>query len=113
MARTKMDMRPGASDASVTLGNHIRQARTERGWTIAALGERINVSSPTVRAMESGSGSVAIGTYLNAADMLGVPLFAETVNERRRVRRASDAMIALIPRRVDTPRKDAVDDYDF
>lgn len=112
MTRKKMDMRPGASDAAATLANYIRQARTERGWTMADLGVRIHVSLPTVRAMERGSGSVAIGTYLNAADILGVPLFAQTVNERRRVRRASDAMIALIPRRVDAPRKDD-DDYDF
>lgn len=113
MPRVKMDMRPGASDVAATLGNYIRQARTERGWTIAALGERVNASPPTIRAMESGSGSVAIGTYLNAADILGVPLVAETAAERRRVRRASDAMMALLPRRVDGPRSGADDDFNF
>ena len=52
------------------LGERLRAARIERNDTMAVFAERLGVSSGTVRAMEHGSPTVQIGTWLNALWLL-------------------------------------------
>ncbi|WP_166347347.1 helix-turn-helix transcriptional regulator [Phytoactinopolyspora limicola] len=118
MARKVVSPLPATSDALGVLGNQVRIARHDRGWTVAELAARVGVSSPTVLAIESGAPGTAIGTVFNAAFLVGVPLFGvEDRAELARMRRRGEEHIALIPSRVQaaTSRKagDDTDDLDF
>jgi len=101
MAKRAVKSLPSSRDALAVLGNQIRAARRERGWTASELAERIGVSAPTVFAVEGGAPGTAIGTVFNAATMVGVPLFGtEDRAELARMRRRGDERLALMPSRV-------------
>lgn len=102
-----------AADALAVLGAQIRFARHRKNWTAANLGMRIGVSARTITAVEKGSPSVAVGTVLNAASVVGVPLFAAEGEELRRLRRRGEERISLIPSREYPPRDDDGDDNDL
>lgn len=114
MARVRVSPRRGATDAAVVLGQQIKTARIARKWTAAELAERIGVDRRTVAAIEAGDPGVSIGNAFNAADILGVPLFgAEDRAELARLRREGRDRLALLPTRVDKPRKQSDPDDDF
>jgi hypothetical protein len=72
------------------------------------------VDRRTVAAIEAGDPGVSLGNALNAADILGVPLFgAEDRTELARLRREGRDRLALLPTRVDKPRREAEPDDDF
>lgn len=58
-----------------TLGGRIRKARIDANMSQVELGERIGVTRYTVGALENGRAKVAIGTVLEAACVVGLPLF--------------------------------------
>ena len=58
------------------LGQVIRQHRRQRGLTQQQLATALNVSRPTVIALEAGTGVVALGTFLHAFAVLDIPLRA-------------------------------------
>ncbi|MFZ2502232.1 MAG: helix-turn-helix transcriptional regulator [Nocardioides sp.] len=114
MARVRVSPRRGATDAAVVLGQQIKTARIARKWTAAELAERIGVDRRTVAAIEAGDPGVSIGNAFNAADILGVTLFgAEDSAELARLRREGRDRLALLPSRVDKPRKQLEPDDDF
>lgn len=114
MARVRVSPRPGASDAVAVLGQQIKAARIARRWPATELASRIGVDRRTVAAVEAGDPAVSIGNVFNAADILGVPLFgAEDRAEYARLRREGRERLALLPTRVDAPRKTAELDDDF
>jgi transcriptional regulator with XRE-family HTH domain len=79
----------------------------ERGWTVDNLAERAGVAEKTVRNVERGDLGVAIGTVLDCAVLVGVPLFYE--DERRLAAEAERARAALIGRRVRAGAEPEVD----
>lgn len=114
MARVRVSPRRGAADAAVVLGQQVKAARIGRKWSAVELAERIGVDRRTVAAIEAGDPGVSIGNALNAADILGVPLFgAEDRAELARLRRQGRDRLALLPTRVDKPRKRSEPDDDF
>jgi transcriptional regulator with XRE-family HTH domain len=114
MARIRVSPRRGAADAAAVLGQQIKAGRIARKWTAAELAERIGVDRRTVAAIEAGDPGVSLGNALNAADILGVPLFgAEDRAELARLRREGRDRLALLPTRVDKPRKRTEPDDDF
>ena len=114
MPRIRVSPRRGAADAAAVLGQQIKTARVARKWTAIELGERISVDRRTVAAIEAGDPGVSIGNVFNAADILGVPLFgAEDRADLARLRREGRDRLALLPTRVDKPRKKAEPDDDF
>lgn len=114
MARIRVSPRRGAADAAVVLGQQIKAARVARTWTAVELAERIGVDRRTVAAIEAGDPGVSLGNAFNAADILGVPLFgAEDGAELARLRRLGRERLALLPTRVDKPRKQSEPDDDF
>lgn len=114
MARIRVSPRRGAADAIAILGQQIKAARHARKWTAADLAARISVDRRTVAAIEAGSPAVSIGNVLNAADILGVPLFgAENRLELGRLRREGRDRMALLPTRVDAPRSNRGPEDDF
>lgn len=105
MARTQAPLPPAAADAVRVLGQQIRTARQERGWTVADLAAKTQVSPPTVTAIEAGAPTVAIGTVLRAAVLLRIPLFGtDDPAELARIRLRGEERLELLPSRVRRPR---------
>ncbi len=114
MTRKSPVLLPETADALAVLGNQIRTARHERGWTAAQLAERLRVSVPTVLALERGAPGTAIGTVFNAAVLAGVPLFGvEDRVELTKMRRRGEERLALIGQRVRPSAKERVDRHEF
>jgi transcriptional regulator with XRE-family HTH domain len=61
-----------AKEAIKGLGSNIRIARKRRQWTIADLAQKMNVSSPTVMALEKGEPTVSLAVLLSALWTLGL-----------------------------------------
>jgi transcriptional regulator with XRE-family HTH domain len=103
-----------AADALRVLGNQIKLARIERGWSLADTADRLGVDRRTVSSIEAGSSKVAIGTVFNAAVLVGVDLFGLSGPELARARRQGEETLVLMPERVRQPsRKDSDDDFAF
>jgi transcriptional regulator with XRE-family HTH domain len=89
---------PVVREAARLLGAQIRAGRLERRWTLNELAERVGVTRVTMGKVERGDLSVRLGTALEAAALVGVPLFEEDERLRRlEVLRAEDRL-ALLPR---------------
>lgn len=67
----------------------------------------MGVSENTIRKVERGDPSVALGTAFEAASLVGVRLFSEDAATRAREAEYVDARLAVLPKRV---RRGAVDD---
>ncbi len=114
MACLRVSPRRGAADAAAVLGQQIQAVRHARKWTAAELGARIGVDRRTVAAIEAGAPAVSIGNVFNAADVLGVPLFGAADRlELGRLRREGRDRLALMPTRVDAPRRKSEPGDDF
>ena len=107
--RTERRYLPAAAAATAALGSLVAAGRRERGWTAAELAERLGVSAQTLRRLERGSPTVAVGLVLEAALLCGVELFATPEDQLARVARDAETRLALLPRRV-RPRPVVIDD---
>ncbi len=107
---TRRPYLPATREAARLLGNSIALARRERGWSIYELAERVGVTHMTIRRLERGEMGVALGTALEAAAMVGLPLFGEDPALRRLETRRVEERLALLPRPV---RKQVRVDDDF
>lgn len=63
---------PSVQKALVQLGENIRLARLRRKLTAEQVAERANISRKTLWAVETGSPSVAMGTYAQVLFVLGL-----------------------------------------
>ena len=92
------------------LGRQVRLGRRERRWTVKDLAERVGVTEVTLRKVERGDPSVALGTAFEAATLVGVALFHEDP-ERRALEagRVADRL-ALLPSAI-RPRATIDDDF--
>ena len=89
----------------------LRVQRKERSLTLDELADRLGISTPTVRKMLNGSASVAIGTYFEAAHILGVTLF-DPDSDRFAVTASRTAEVeSLLPKRVRTRQQEIDDDF--
>ena len=91
------DVSPLTSEALAILSAAIRAARLRRGWTVEELAERVGVSKPTMLKVERGDPSVAVGTMLEAATLVGVPLFDVDDRARERYLAHKQSELALLP----------------
>ncbi|MCL6424368.1 helix-turn-helix domain-containing protein [Brachybacterium sp. JHP9] len=103
-------IRPEAQSTLEVLGHTIEVARIEKQWTQQHLAAVLGVSRATVAAIEKGSGSVAIGTFLSAADALGISLLGTDDIGRDAIRSVLRRELQLMPSRVSRRRKDRRDD---
>lgn len=85
-------------EAVRTAGQIVRAARLSRRMAQSELAERLGVSRYTVMAVERGDARVAIGTVLEAAAIVGVPLVAEGSGGEAR------ALLRILPARARRPR---------
>jgi len=98
-------------DAVILLGKQIRMGRKQRNWTEAELAERAGISRATVKKIEKGNMSCAVGLVLEVAVLVGVPLFdSDKVNLASQISHANDK-IALLPKTIHKSRKDIDDAF--
>ena len=111
MAKRDLPLRPHVRDALRVWGQLIRLGRADRGWTAKELAARAKMSQQTVLAAEAGSRGTAVGTMMELADLVGVPLFGiDNRQEIALLRQRGQDTLSLLPSRVYHPRKPAVDD---
>jgi transcriptional regulator with XRE-family HTH domain len=101
---------PTTVEAARLLGSRVRLARRERRWTLQQLAERVGVTQVTMRKVERGDLTVALGVAFEAATVLGVALFHEDSARRSLERSLIDDRLAVLPQLV---RKPAEVDDDF
>lgn len=90
---------PLTKEAARLLGARIRLGRKERRWTLRQLAERIGITEGTVRKIEQGGLSVSLGAALEAAVLVGVPLFDQNPNRRALEAGRVEDRLALLPAR--------------
>ena len=108
MAQRIRTYSPLTVEAARLLGARVRLARRERHWTLQELAERVGVTHVTLRKVERGDLTVALGVAFEAAAVLGVPLFHEDPARRSLERGRVDDRLAVLPQLVRKPAK--VDD---
>lgn len=64
-----------AIDAALLLGKQVELARCRRGMSMEDLAERAGISKDTLREIEKGEMTVAIGLVFEVAALVGVCLF--------------------------------------
>lgn len=72
-----MSLLDGVQTLAAELGLRIRDARQRRRWTTEELAAKLEVSERTVRKLERGAPSVALGTALAACLILDVSFEGE------------------------------------
>lgn len=87
----------------------LRVQRRERKLTLDELADRLGISTPTVRKILEGSPGVAIGSYFEAARILGVPLFDPDPDRFALTASRTAEIDALLPKRIRT-RQHEIDD---
>ncbi len=101
---------PTTQEAIQVVAWSIRAERVRRRWSSAELAERVGVSRATISKLEHGDPGVAIGTFFEAAMVVGVPLFTDDTS-RQRLAAHKRAELALLPERARRPRKPIDDDF--
>jgi transcriptional regulator with XRE-family HTH domain len=89
---------PYAVEAARLLGAEIRLARRERRWSQDELAARAGITPRTISKIEHGDLSVGLGAALEAAALLGVPLFHADRSRLSADLDRVEARSALLPR---------------
>lgn len=79
------------------LGSRVRLGRRERRWTVAELATRVGVSPVTIRKVEKGDPTVALGTAFEAAVLVGVALFHDEATRRVLEAEIATTRLAVLP----------------
>lgn len=72
MAKKKIIILPKTLRILAELGENIKLARLRRKLSSEQIAERANISRPTLVAIEKGSPTVSIGSYLLVLQVLGL-----------------------------------------
>jgi transcriptional regulator with XRE-family HTH domain len=97
--------------ATSVLGTQLAAARRRSGRTAADVAARVGVTRQTLRRVERGDPTVAIGTVFDVAHVLGVPLFGATDAELADLAARGERELALLPSRVDVTPPEVDDDF--
>jgi len=81
------------------MGDNIKLARLRRKLSSEQVAERANISRPTLSAIEKGSPSVSIGSFLLVLQVLGLEKdFLLLANDDKLGRKLQDANISISKR---------------
>ena len=72
MTKKKIIILPKTMKIISELGENIKLARLRRRLSAEQVAERANISRPTLSAIEKGSPTVSIGSYLSVLQVLGL-----------------------------------------
>ena len=100
-----------ALEAAELLGAKIRLARIERKFTVLELAERAGISRGLLQRIEKGDMSCGLGSVLEVASLVGIPLFASDREDLSTKIRRADNYLTLLPKSV--RRTPPVIDDDF
>lgn len=101
---------PRALDAVRILGLEVARARRARRWTQHDLAERAGISESTLRSVERGSPTTAIGIVFEVASLLGIDLLSADPRDLPTMVARSQDRVDLLPSRVRRRGSDEVDD---
>ena len=102
---------PQTLDAASVLGLQVAAARRTRRTTAKDLAERAHIDQKTLRKIEQGDPTVAVGTVFEVATLVGVDLFGVDPASLRAVVRREQDRVALLPSRIVRPRRDPDNDF--
>lgn len=102
---------PITTEALQLLAASIKVQRLRRHWSIDELARRVGVSHPTIINIERADAKVAIGTFLEAAVLVGVPLFDADPMVRTRRHDRLAAELKLLPKAGRLSRVEPDDDF--
>ncbi|WP_081374323.1 helix-turn-helix domain-containing protein [Rhizobium leguminosarum] len=112
-----IDKTPSSSSTSLAtrsalqlLAAEIRAARKLRGWTELELAQRTGCSRLTLRAIEAGKPTVAIGNVFEAATMVGLSLFGGVQETTARLSETK-VKLELLPARIRHQKPELKDDF--
>lgn len=105
------NLSPLTREALRLLAASIKTQRLRRHWSIAELARRVGVSHPTIIKIERANPTVAIGTVLEAATLVGVAMFDADPLVRARHQQRLDAELKLLPRAGRMATAEADDDF--
>ncbi len=111
MSRRTYSYLPQTIDAAQVLGLQIAAARRRRRRTATDLAERAGIDTKTLRRVERGDPTVAIGTYFEVAGLVGVALFGTEPAQLPALRERLTDQLALLPSRVTTLPSEGSDDF--
>ena len=100
---------PAAREALRLFGLGVRVNRRERRLRAAEVAERVGVSLTTLRKVERGDPTVALGTAFEVATIVGVTLFGDDRQRRAREAEYLASRLAVLPGAVRHPEVD--DDF--
>jgi len=101
---------PPARAAARLLGAQVAAARRRHRWPAARVAEQANISVTTLRKVERGDPSVALGTVLEVAVLVGVPLFGVEAEDLGDLTGRVEDRLALLPKRVAPIGDEGLDD---
>ena len=110
MRRPHAYSRPTLQAARV-FGLELARARRRRQWTAAELAARVGVSRDTLRKVETGDPTVALGIAFEVATLVGVPLFGADRGQLPALIERGEDRLALLPARVRRPSEPADDAF--
>ena len=95
MSKRQQILLPGTKKILSELGENIKLARLRRKLSAEQVSERANISRPTLVAIENGSPSVSIGSYLLVLKVLGLEKdFLQLAKDDELGRKLQDARIS-------------------
>ena len=95
MTKKKIIILPKTSRILVEIGDNIKLARLRRKLSAEQVAERANISRPTLVAIEKGSPTVSIGSYLLVLQVLGLEKdFLLIAQDDKLGRKLQDAQIS-------------------
>lgn len=98
---------PSVQRSLETLGQNIRLARLRRDLSAEMVAERAGISRQTLSALENGSGSVSMATWIQVLFVLGLEKDLEAIARDDELGRAlQDAKLPNRQRARKSPKKD-------
>jgi transcriptional regulator with XRE-family HTH domain len=85
--------------------------RKEKKISVDELSTRLGISYPTTKRMLEGTATVAIGTYFEAAHILGVTLFEPEEDRFSIAASKSKQLESLLPQRIHNKKVELDDDF--
>ncbi|WP_110806521.1 helix-turn-helix domain-containing protein [Rhodobacter viridis] len=92
------------------LADEIQARRKLLRWSEQDLADRLGCARKTVRALESGKPTVAIGTVFEAAFLVGLQLFGDAAAVEGRLAETR-GRLDLLPRRIHSRKPELKDDF--
>ncbi|MGP5019197.1 MULTISPECIES: helix-turn-helix domain-containing protein [Halomonadaceae] len=110
MKTRHVTLSPKASLSLRLFAGLIEEGRLNKGWTRDELADRVGVGVVTIRQVAKGSSRVAIGTYFEAAALVGVSLFTNDLDTLNREQTIQRDRLTLLPKRVHRQPQEPIDD---